>query len=122
MNPAVSVAFWLMRALPGRDAAAYVVAQLAGSAAGVATGRLLWGEQAAAPAVGYATIRASDGIPWTVVFASEAAATVMMLAAVTFVAARPRLAFSLPAVAGAVITALILIAGRWTGSSFNPVA
>ncbi|MFD0508663.1 aquaporin [Streptomyces chiangmaiensis] len=38
MNPAVSLAFWLMGALPGRDAAAYAAAQLAGSLAGVAVG------------------------------------------------------------------------------------
>ena len=29
-NPAVTVTFWLLRALPGRDATAYVAAQLAG--------------------------------------------------------------------------------------------
>jgi glycerol uptake facilitator-like aquaporin len=120
MNPAVSLAFWLMGALPGRDAAAYAAAQLAGSLAGVAVGRLVWGAQTAHPAVGYAVIRASDHIPWVAVFASEAVATAVMLAAVTFVAARPRLAFVLPAVAGSVIAALILLVGRWMGGSFNP--
>ncbi|MER7692806.1 aquaporin [Streptomyces sp. NPDC097610] len=120
MNPAVSLAFWLMGALPGRDAAAYAASQLAGSVAGVAAGRLLWGRQAADPAVGFAVIRASEGMPRVAVFASETAATAVMLAAVTFVAARPRLALWLPAVAGSVIAALIVLAGRWTGGSFNP--
>ncbi|MFF3062525.1 MIP/aquaporin family protein [Streptomyces sp. NPDC057909] len=120
MNPAVSLAFWLMGALPGRDAAAYAASQLAGSLAGVAVGRLVWGEQTADPAVGFAVIRASEHVPWAAVFASEAAATALMLAAVSFVAARPRLSFWLPAVVGAVIAALILLAGRWTGGSFNP--
>jgi glycerol uptake facilitator-like aquaporin len=120
MNPAVSLAFWLMGALPGRDAVAYAAAQLAGSVSGVAAGRLLWGEQTADPAVGFAAIRASEGIPWTVVFISETAATALMLAAVTFVSARPRLAFLLPAAVGSVIAALILLVGRWTGGSFNP--
>ncbi|MFJ8726489.1 MIP/aquaporin family protein [Streptomyces sp. NPDC093269] len=120
MNPAVSLAFWLMGALPGRDAVAYAASQLAGSIAGVAVGRLVWGEQAAHRAVGFATVRAAEHIPWTAVFASEAAATALMLAAVTFVAARPRLAFWLPTVVGVVIAALILLAGRWTGASFNP--
>ncbi|MEV8563447.1 aquaporin [Streptomyces sp. NPDC051917] len=120
MNPAVSLAFWLMGALPGRDAAAYAAAQLAGSITGVAVGRLVWGAQTAHPAVGYAVIRASGHIPWGAVFASEAAATAVMLAAVTFVAARPRLACWLPAVAGSVIAALILLVGRWMGGSFNP--
>ncbi|MEU1598827.1 aquaporin [Streptomyces sp. NPDC005708] len=120
MNPAVSLAFWLMGALPGRDAAAYAASQLAGSVAGVAVGRLVWGEQTAHPAVGFATIRASAHIPWVAVFTSEAATTALMLAAVTFVAARPRLALWLPTVAGSVIAALILLVGRWMGGSFNP--
>lgn len=120
MNPAVSLAFWLMGALPGRDAAAYAAAQLAGSVTGVAVGRLVWGEHTADPAVGFAVIRASAHIPPAAVFVSEAAATALMLAAVTFVAARPRLVSWLPAVAAAVIAVLILLAGRWTGGSFNP--
>lgn len=118
MNPAVSVAFWLMGALPGRDAAAYVAAQLTGSVTGVAAGRLVWGAQAAAPAVGFATIRASE--PWFAVFAAEAGATAVMLAAVTFVAVRPRLTASLPAVAGTVIAMLIVLLGGSFGGSFNP--
>jgi glycerol uptake facilitator-like aquaporin len=120
MNPAVSVAFWVMGALPGRDTAAYVAVQLAGSVAGVTVGRLLWGPRVAEHAVGYATIRAAGGMPVAVVFVSEAVATVVMLAAVTFVAARPRLASWLPAVAGAAVAALIMLVGRWTGGSFNP--
>ncbi|MFE0512950.1 ATP-binding protein, partial [Streptomyces sp. NPDC058964] len=63
LNPAVSLAFWLLRALSGRDATAYIAAQLAGSTAGVAAGRLLWGEQAAAPAVGAAPRRGGAGRP-----------------------------------------------------------
>jgi glycerol uptake facilitator-like aquaporin len=120
MNPAVSVAFWLMGALPGRDAAAYVAAQLAGSATGVTVGQLLWGPQLAEPAVRFATIKAADGMPVAAVFLSEAAATAAMLAAVTFVAARARLASYLPAVAGGAVAALIMLVGRWTGGSFNP--
>jgi glycerol uptake facilitator-like aquaporin len=120
MNPAVSVAFWLMGALPGRDAAGYAAAQLAGSVTGVLMGRLLWGRPVTDPAVGFAAVRASEGMPWAAVFVSEAAATAVMLAAVTFVAARPRLVRWLPVVAGAVIAALILLVGRWLGGSFNP--
>lgn len=120
LNPAVSLAFWLLRALPGRDAVAYAVAQLAGSAAGVAGGRLLWGGQAASPAVGYGTVRASDGVPWSVVFAAEAAATAVMLAAVVFVAARPRSLLPVPVAAGGAVAGLILLLGQGAGGSFNP--
>ncbi|MGD1216900.1 aquaporin [Streptomyces krungchingensis] len=120
LNPAVSLAFWLLSALPGRAAIAYVVAQLAGSAAGVAAGRLLWGEDAATPAVGYATVRAADGVPWTVVFAAEAGATAVMLAAVVFVASRPRPVLPVPVVAAGAVAGLIMLVGQGAGGSFNP--
>jgi glycerol uptake facilitator-like aquaporin len=120
LNPAVSLAFWLLRALPGRHAVAYGVAQLAGSAAGVVAGRVLWGGQVATPEVGYATVRAAHGVPWTVVFAAEAAATVVMLAVVVFVAARPPSVLPVPVVAGAAVAVLILVVGQGAGGSFNP--
>ncbi|MGY6019695.1 aquaporin [Streptomyces spinosirectus] len=120
LNPAVSLAFWLLRALPGRDAVAYGVAQLAGSAAGVAVGRASWGGRVATPEVGYATVRAAHGVPWTAVFAAEAAATVVMLAVVVFVAARPRSFVPVPVVAGAAVAVLIFVVGQGAGGSFNP--
>ena len=43
MNPAVTVALWRMDVFPGRSVLPYVLAQLAGSAAGTALGRLAWG-------------------------------------------------------------------------------
>ncbi|MFF2364003.1 aquaporin [Streptomyces sp. NPDC058122] len=120
LNPAVSLAFWLLRALPGRDAMAYAAAQLAGSAVGVAAGRLLWGEPAGTSAVGFATVRAADGVPWAVVFAVEAAATAVMLGAVIFVAARPRPVLPVSVVAGVAVAGLILLVGQGAGGSFNP--
>src|SRR5262250_1285231 len=50
-NPAVTVTFWLLRALPGRDAIAYSAAQLAGSLAGVALGWAVLGAAFANPPV-----------------------------------------------------------------------
>jgi glycerol uptake facilitator-like aquaporin len=42
-NPAVTLSFWLLGALPGEDVAPYAAAQALGSAAGTALGRLVWG-------------------------------------------------------------------------------
>ncbi|WP_431967246.1 MIP/aquaporin family protein [Actinacidiphila sp. bgisy160] len=120
MNTAVSVAFWLMGALPGRDLAPYAVAQLAGSVTGVAAGRLLWGGALAGPGPDFAAVRAAQGVPVPLVFLSEAVATALLLAAVTHVAARPGPAPRVPLVAGAAVTVLILLTGGWAGGSFNP--
>ncbi|MGW3248187.1 aquaporin [Streptomyces sp. NPDC001070] len=120
MNPAVSVAFWLMGALPGRDLVAYGAAQLAGSVAGVAVGRLAWGTALGGPEAGFATVRAAEGVPAAGVFLAEAAATALLLAAVTHVSARPGSASRVPLTAGAAVAALILLTGGWAGGSFNP--
>ncbi|MFE0516434.1 aquaporin, partial [Streptomyces sp. NPDC058964] len=69
---------------------------------------------------GYAAVRAADGVPWTVVFIAEAAATAVMLAVVVFVAVRPRPPFSVPVAAGGAVAGLILLVGQGAGGSFNP--
>ena len=71
-NPAVTVTLWLLRGLPGRDAAAYITAQLAGSLAGVLLGRALLGPVIAGPAVDYAAIGPTAGWVSGAVFAGEA--------------------------------------------------
>src|SRR4051812_12422077 len=43
MNPAVTVALWLMDVFPGLSVLPYVVAQLTGSVLGVVLARLTWG-------------------------------------------------------------------------------
>ena len=49
INPAVTLAFTLTRHFPGRDAAAYVVAQLAGATAGALLLLAVWPDQPARP-------------------------------------------------------------------------
>jgi glycerol uptake facilitator-like aquaporin len=65
------VTLWLLRALPGRDATAYVAAQLAGSLAGVMLGRAVPGAVVADPAVGYAAIQPATGWSSAAVFAGR---------------------------------------------------
>jgi glycerol uptake facilitator-like aquaporin len=60
-NPAVTLTLWLLRGLPGRDATAYIAAQLAGSLTGVMLGRAVLGTVLAAPAVDYAAIEPATG-------------------------------------------------------------
>src|SRR5580693_4507333 len=60
MNPAVTIALWLMDVFPGASVVPYVAAQLAGSATGVALGRLVWGP-VVGTAIRYAALGASTG-------------------------------------------------------------
>ena len=63
MNPAVTVALWLMGVFPGRSVLPYVLAQLAGSAAGTGS-RRAWcgGPRSSLPSVAHAAIRPAPSL------------------------------------------------------------
>jgi len=119
-NPAVTVTFWQLRALPGRDAIAYVAAQLAGSLAGVALGWAVLGAAFADPPVAYAAIQPAAGWSGTAVFLGEAISVVVLMAFVVAFMDRPALARWTPAVVAAAIAVLIFAGGLTSGGSFNP--
>jgi glycerol uptake facilitator-like aquaporin len=119
-NPAVTAAFWLLRAIPTIDAVAYVVAQLLGSVAGVLLGRLLLGPVVAAPAVRYAAVQPAPGWSDAMVFAGEAVSAFVLMAVVVYFLAQRRRARWTPAAAGVVVGVLIVGGGLSSGGSFNP--
>ena len=119
-NPAVTVTFWLLRALPGRDAIAFVAAQLAGSLAGVMLGRAVLGTVFADPAVDYAAIRPAAGWSSGAVFAGEAISLAILMAFVVAFMDRPALARWTPAMVTAGVAVLIFAGGLTSGGSFNP--
>lgn len=59
LNPAVTIALWLMNAFPGQSVPPYILTQLAGSAVGTGLARLVWGRAVSFPPVDYAAIRAA---------------------------------------------------------------
>jgi glycerol uptake facilitator-like aquaporin len=119
-NPAVTVTFWLLRAIPGRDAIAYVAVQLAGSLAGVTLGRAVLGAAFADPPVAYAAIQPAAGWSGPAIFLGEAISVVVMMAFVVAFMDRPALARWTPAVVAAAIAMLIFAGGLTSGGSFNP--
>jgi glycerol uptake facilitator-like aquaporin len=119
-NPAVTVTLWLLRGLPGRDAAAYIAAQLAGSLAGVMLGRAVLGAVIAHPSVDYAAIQPAAGWPGGAVFAGEAVSLAVLMAFVVAFLDRPVLMRWTPAVVGVGVAALIFAGGMTSGGSFNP--
>ncbi len=90
-NPAVTVTFWLLRALPGRDATAYLAAQLAGSLAGVMLGQAVLGAVFADPVVDYAAIRPAAGWSSGAAFPGEAISLAILMAFVVAFTDRPAL-------------------------------
>ncbi len=119
-KPAVTVTFWLLRALPGRDTLAYVLAQLAGSLAGVALGWAVLGAAFADPPVAYAAIQPVAGWSGTGVFLGEAISMVVLMGFVVAFMDRPALMRWTPAVVAAAIAVLIFAGSLTSGGSFNP--
>jgi glycerol uptake facilitator-like aquaporin len=120
INPAVTVTFWLLRAIPGPDAIAYVLAQLLGSVAGVLLGRLALGSVVADPPVRYAVIQPAAGWSAIPVFLGEAVSLAILMAAVVYFLSRPGLAAWTPVVVGLAVAVLIVAGGLTSGGSFNP--
>jgi glycerol uptake facilitator protein/aquaporin Z len=118
MNPAVTIILWLMDVFPGRGVLPYVFAQLAGSVAGTALARLVWGSKVALPSVDYAAI-----VPtWqpATVFLAEAGSIFVMVLGVWFFLAHGRYARLLPYAIGLYVALVIALLGPLSGGSINP--
>ncbi|WP_345645126.1 MIP/aquaporin family protein [Streptomyces siamensis] len=120
MNPAVTVSLWLMGAFPGRRVLPYVLAQLAGSAAGSGLARLVWGRPVALPSVGYAAIRPAPNWQPVSVFLAEAGGMAAIVLVVGFVVARSHGTRLLPYAVGLSVALVIALLGTRSGGSVNP--
>jgi aquaporin NIP len=114
-NPAVTVAFWLTRALPGRRAAGYVLVQIAGALAGAALLRASLGDVAS---VGATQPSGSDGEA----FLWELVLTFFLLFVIAAVATRapPEPAVTAGLAVGGTIAMASLAGGPVSGASLNP--
>lgn len=120
MNPAVSVALWLMGAFPGRYVVPYTVAQLSGSLAGAEMARLVWGQDVVAAPIRYATVQPAPAWSDLSVFLAESGCLVAVALLIGFFLAYPARSRWLP-LALAVATALIVgVLGPRSGGATNP--
>jgi MIP family channel proteins len=122
-NPAVTVAQLAIRQIRARDAAAYIVFQLAGGALAGLLVLLLFHHAGASVNYGATAINAkviADGSPWLGVIA-EAAGTFMLMWAVMAVAVNPRGAKHFAGlVIGGALGLAVMVFGPATGAGLNP--
>ncbi len=118
MNPAITLALWLLRAFPGRGVAAYVVAQLCGSVAGTALARLAWGP--AVGRVGYGAAAAAPSWNGWAVFAAEGGCLVVVTLMIGFFLVHPAHARWFPWALAVLICAIIAVLGPLSGGAANP--
>jgi aquaporin Z len=118
-NPAVTVAFFRLGKISGRDAAAYVTAQFIGGVAGIALAAMLLHPWIAHPAVNYvATVPGSSGV--AIAFAAEGVISFLMMLAVLTVSARTTLAPFTGVVAAILVASFITVEAPLSGMSMNP--
>ncbi|SDM39667.1 MIP/aquaporin family protein [Allokutzneria albata] len=118
MNPAITIAVWLLDAFPGRQVLPYVGAQLAGSVTGVGLARLTWGE--ATENVSFAAVRAAPGWEPAAVFLAESGLMIAVVVLVGFLLASPSRTRLMPYAIGVVVTFVITVFGPLSGGSVNP--
>ncbi len=114
-NPAVSISFWLTRHLPGRDAGAYIAAQLAGA---VVAALLLWAVWPDQPADLGAT---SPSIAVGRALLLEVVMSAFLMLVIISVATDTRAVGAPAAIAiGGTVALDAMFGGPLTGASMNP--
>ncbi|MCP3804978.1 aquaporin [Allokutzneria sp. A3M-2-11 16] len=118
MNPAITIAVWLLEVFPGRQVLPYVAAQFAGSVVGVGLAYLTWGE--ATEYIGFAAVRAAPGWDASSVFLAETGIVIAVVVLVGYLLARPSRTRLMPYAIGVVVTFVITVFGPLSGGSANP--
>jgi len=116
LNPAVTLAFWVVRMASGRDLIGYVGAQLVGALAGALTFRWLWG--GVALSVGGGVTHPTVAI-WSAL-CLEAGMTALLVAMIFVFVSHERLARWTPLMLVPVLAVLIWKGSPYTGTSLNP--
>jgi aquaporin Z len=119
LNPAVTVTFFRLGKIEGRDALGYVVAQFAGGIIGLWLAAQILGVAIEHPAVNYvATVPGPDGA--VIAFAAEALISFGLMLVVLIVSNRPSLNRWTGVFAGALVATYIAVEAPLSGMSMNP--
>src|SRR5262249_24478054 len=118
MNPAVTLTFWMLGKIRGRDALGYAVAQFLGGLAGVGLVLAALGEHFAGPPVSYVATLPAHGV--TLAFVFEVAISCGLMSAVLAFSSHPRLAPYTGLAAGVLVACYVAFEAPYSGMSMNP--
>lgn len=118
-NPAVTLTFYRLGRVDGRDALGYVAAQFAGGAAGMAVVTALAPHLVGDPAVNYVVTRPGPGGAG-LAFLAEVAISAGLMATVLALSSHPRLGRLTGMVAGLLVALYITVEAPLSGMSMNP--
>jgi aquaporin Z len=118
MNPAVTLTFWSLGKIRGRDALGYILAQFVGGLAGVQLVIAALGERFASPPVSYVATLPAHGM--ALAFALEFGISCGLMSAVLAFSSRARLAPFTGLAAGALVACYVAFEAPYSGMSMNP--
>jgi aquaporin Z len=118
-NPAVTLTFFRLGKISGRDALAYIAAQFVGGAAGIAVAAMVLHPWIAHPSVNYvATVPGPGGA--AIAFAAEAVISFVMMLVVLTASSHARAARFTGVIAALLIACFITVEAPLSGMSMNP--
>ncbi|MBD0676688.1 MIP/aquaporin family protein [Streptomyces sp. CBMA156] len=120
LNPAVTVALWLLGAFPGRAVLPYIAAQATGALAGTALGGLVWGAAARHAPIAYSAVAPAPTWNAAAVLTAEAGAIVVVTLMLGAFLRRPASLRLLPYAVGLATALIIASLGPRSGGSANP--
>jgi aquaporin Z len=119
MNPAVTLTYFRLGRIPGRDAAYYLLFQFAGGVAGVALAAVLIGPALAHSAVNYVATTPGPSGP-AAAFVAEFAISYLLMLTLLVVSNVGALSRYTPYVAGLLVATYITFEAPISGMSMNP--
>jgi aquaporin Z len=119
MNPAVTLTFFRLGKITGRDAAAYVGAQFVGAIAGIGLASIALARWIADPAVNY-VMTAPGPLGYSTAFAAEAAISFVTMLVVLSSSNQQRWAPFTGAMVALLVAAFITFEAPLSGMSMNP--
>jgi len=117
LNPAVTLAFWLLGKITSRSAVFYAVAQLAGALTGAALVLAIWGGWATNVHVG-ATVPQDGGS--IAALTAETAMTFLLVSLILNFVDRPHLMAFTGAAVGTLVAFFVFVEAPVSGASLNP--
>lgn len=118
INPAVTLAFWMLGKVPGRDVGPYVLAQTAGAFAGVGLASALFPDLMRS--VQFAATLPGDGFSWPGALAAEVGCTFALVLLIFFCVNKPSIAARTGLIAGSLVVAMVTLEAPVSGTSVNP--
>ena len=118
LNPAISMGFWLLGKMHGRDLVGYGLSQMIGAAAGTLLGGVIFGSWARSVQMG--SLHPGPHVSLLEAWAGELASTFVLALVVFVCVSLPKVSRWTPAVAAVLLIFLISGDGSYSGAGMNP--